>query len=115
MGGNGGGQAGRRIYWQLVCEGGGLPGGGKKEGARHGEVGTSCRLTVPGAGEHNRLLDRSSMWKDGWPDRGSSCPVEERRAHGSPFARRITSFPDMEGSAWADGRAQRGTAVTEMH
>lgn len=46
---------------------------------------------------------------------GPPCPVEERRALRSPFARRITSCPGTEESAWAEGRAQRGTAGRETH
>jgi len=84
----------------LVSEGRGLPREGEK-GARvwvpgKGEAGTGCRLAVLGAGGCGRLPDGSGVWTDGWPDWGSLCPVEERRARGSPFALRITSFPGAE-------------------
>lgn len=39
---------------------------------------------------------------------GYLCPAEERTAHRSLFARRITSFSGEEESFWVKGRAQRG-------
>lgn len=56
---------------------------------------------------------RAARWKRWHPDRDgqaerSLCPAEERTAHRSPFARRITSFPGMEDSVWVKGRVQRG-------
>lgn len=80
-----------------------------------------CRLAVLGAGERGGLANVGGCWTEaasgqmGGQTGGFPCPVEERRACVSPFARRITSFPSMEECTWMEGRAQRGTAGRETH
>lgn len=72
-----------------------------------------CGLAVPGIGEHGGLPEEAvaPRQRDGQAE-GSLCPVEERTAQRSPFARRITSFPGMEESGRVKGRAPRGR---ELH
>lgn len=72
-----------------------------------------CGLAVPGIGKHGGLPEEAvaPRQRDGQAE-GSLCPVEERTAQRSPFARRITSFSGMEESGRVKGRAPRGR---ELH